>query len=112
LGAATYDIVVFQDFFVELDAPEVITRSQPVTLTINLYNYLPQAQTIRVQLQPGDWYTLEASSEEITIPANGVATATFVIRPQKTGQFSLYATAQGDAMADKVALDVTVIDTQ
>jgi uncharacterized protein YfaS (alpha-2-macroglobulin family) len=110
LGAATHDIVVFQDFFLQLDAPEVITKSETVTVTVTLYNYLPDAQTIRVAPHPADWYALDGSPEEIVVPANGVAALDLAIRPEQSGTFSLAVTARGDDMVDGVAVDVTVVE--
>jgi anti-sigma factor RsiW len=112
LGAATYDIVVFQDFFVEMNVPQVITRSEAMTVTVTLYNYLPGAQTISVEPQPAGWYALESPPEDVTVPADGVAPVTFTIRPERAGEFSLHVVARGEDMVDSVALDVTVVDTQ
>ena len=101
---------MIQDFFLQLDAPEVITQSEPVTVTVTLYNYLPDAQTIRVEPQPADWYALEAPPEQVVVPANGVASIEFTIRPEQAGVFSLAVTAWGEGMVDGVAIDVTVVE--
>jgi hypothetical protein len=111
LGATTHDIVVFQDFFLQLDAPEVITQSETVTVTVTLYNYLPDAQIIRVEPQPADWFAFEAPPEQVVVPANGVAAVQFAIRPQQAGVFPLAVTARGEGMVDGVAVDVTVVET-
>jgi anti-sigma factor RsiW len=110
LGAATHDIVVFQDFFLQLKAPEVITKGETVTVTVTLYNYLPDAQTIGVEPRQADWYALEAPPEQVVVPANGVAAVEFAIRPEQAGAFSLAVTARGDDMLDGVAVDVTVVE--
>ena len=55
LGFTTRGVRVFQDFFVDLDLPPSIARSEEVTATVTLYNYLPQAQAVRVELSPDRW---------------------------------------------------------
>ena len=108
LGVATYDIVVFQDFFVDLDLPPAITRGEEAAVTVTLYNYLPQAQAVRVEPTPAGWYSLVSSPQVLTIPPNDVATARFSIRAERSGRFSLQVTAVGERMSDAVARDVTV----
>jgi anti-sigma factor RsiW len=108
LGVATYDIVVFQDFFVDLDLLPVITRGEEAAVTVTLYNYLPQAQAVRVEPTPAGWYSLVSSPQVLTIPPNDVATARFSIRAERSGRFSLQVTAVGERMSDAVARDVTV----
>jgi hypothetical protein len=108
LGVATYDIVVFQDFFVDLDLPPVITRGEEATITVTLYNYLPQAQAVRIEPAPAGWYSLVSSPQVLTISPNDVATARFSIRAERSGRFSLQVTAVGERMSDAVARDVTV----
>lgn len=108
LGVATYDVVVFQDFFVDLDLPPAITRGEEATVTVTLYNYLPQAQAVRIEPTPAGWYSLVSSPQVLTIPPNDVATARFSIRAERSGHFSLQVAAVGERMSDAVARDVTV----
>jgi hypothetical protein len=108
LGVATYDIVVFQDFFLDLDLPPAVTQGEEITATVALYNYLPQAQTVQIELAPAEWYTLVSPPQALTVPPNDVATATFVIRAEQTGRFSVQVTAVGERMSDAVVRDVTV----
>jgi anti-sigma factor RsiW len=108
LGVATYDIVVFQDFFAELDLPAVITRGDEINVSVTLYNYLPQTQVVRIEPAPGEWYSLVTPSRTITLPPNEVATGYFSIRAEQTGRFSLEVAVEGERMSDAVAKDVTV----
>ena len=108
LGVATYDIVVFQDFFTELDLPAAITRGDEINVSVTLYNYLPQAQVVQIEPTPGEWYSLVSPSRTITLPPNEVATAYFSIRAKQTGRFSLEVAVEGEHMSDAVAKDVTV----
>ena len=109
LGIATYDIVVFQDFFVDLDLPPTVARGEELTATVTLYNYLSQAQTVRVELSPDTWYDVISSPQQtLAVPANDIAMARFVVRPEEHGRFSLQVTAVGEHMSDVVAREVTV----
>jgi len=108
IGFATYDVVVFQDFFIALDLPPVITRGEEVTATVTLYNYSPQAQTVRIEPAPADWYSLTSSPQALTLPPNDVATATFSIRAEQSGDFSLQVNAVGERTSDAIAGEVTV----
>ena len=111
LGVTTWDVVVFQDFFVDLDVPAVINRGEEITVTVTLYNYLPQAQEVRIEPAPDDWYTLlppSAIPYTLTLPPNDVSTVQFFVRAERAGRFSLRVEAQGERMSDAVARDVTV----
>jgi hypothetical protein len=108
VGVATYDIVVFQDFFAELDLPATIVKGEAVTVTVTLYNYLDQAQTVHLQPEPAGWYTLESSPRDATLPPGGVASATFTIRAEESGDFALQVIVTGEGMSDAVARGVRV----
>jgi hypothetical protein len=108
LGFTTYDLVVFQDFFVELDLPLLITHGEEITATVTLYNYLPQSQTVLLNLAPAAWYSLVSPPQAVILAPNDVATAHFSIRAEQSGDFSLQVTAVGERMSDAVAVGVTV----
>jgi anti-sigma factor RsiW len=110
LGAATYDIVVFQDFFAQIDLPQMVTRGEPITVTVTIYNYLDRAQTIQLSPQPAGWYALESPPPALTLPPSGVASATFVIRAEETGDFALQVSAASEGMSDVVASEMTVVE--
>jgi len=109
LGAATYDLVVFQDFFVELTLPdEGVRAGEPLTLTATLYNFLPEAQTVNVTPAADTWYTLLSEASAATLPADGVASVLIVIRPEERGTFLFRVNAAGAQMGDATAIEVTV----
>jgi len=108
IGFATYDLVAFQDFFVELDLPKVITSNEEITAAVTLYNYLEQAQTIHLDPAPDEWYSLASPVETLTIPPNDVAVTRFSIRAERPGDHTLQVTAVGERMSDAIAQDVHV----
>ncbi len=108
LGVATYDILVFQDFFAELALPPSVGRGEAVTATVTLYNYSPDTQSIRLEPAPADWYSLVSEPPALSLRPGDVTTATFSIRAEQAGDFTLRLTAVGDQVYDVVASDVTV----
>lgn len=106
LGAATYDLVVFQDFFVELALSDQIRVGEPLTITATIYNFLPEAQAVTVLPSPDAWYTLLSGADAVTVPADGVASAQIVIRPEERGTFLFRVNAEGAQMGDAVAIEV------
>ena len=107
IGAATYDLVVFQDFFVELSVPDEIAVGEALTVTATIYNFLPEAQRVTVAPQPDIWYTL-LGAVPVTVPADGVLTVPLVIRPDARGTFTFEVQAEGARMGDAVAVEVTI----
>jgi hypothetical protein len=105
LGVATYDIVTFQDFFVDLNLPPVIKQGEAITVPITLYNYLPQAQTVQIEPQ---WHGRVSFPRAITLAPNEVTTAHLTIYAERVGRFSLQVTVVGERMSDAVAKEVTV----
>jgi uncharacterized protein YfaS (alpha-2-macroglobulin family) len=108
LGVTTYDLVVFQDFFVDLDLPPTITQGQVVTVTVTAYNYQAQAQTVRIEPSPAGWYRVVSPPQALTLPPDAVAATRFAIRAERPGEFSLQVTAVGDRTSDAVTREVTV----
>jgi len=58
LGSASSSLKVFQDFFVDLDLPVMLTQGDQVSIPIAIYNYLRQGGHVSLKLQPEDWYSL------------------------------------------------------
>ncbi|MBN2002392.1 MAG: zf-HC2 domain-containing protein [Anaerolineae bacterium] len=109
LGAATYDIVVFKDFFAELAISDTITVGQSVTVTAVVYNYTAEFQTVSLSPLPEDWYSVPASPEPLDIPAKSAQSITFAIRPTQPGEFLLQVDLTGEAVRDAVAVKVIVV---
>ncbi|MBN2394669.1 MAG: zf-HC2 domain-containing protein [Anaerolineae bacterium] len=108
LGAMTYDLVVFQDFFIELTFADEIRVGEPLTITATIYNFLPEAQNISVLPSPDTWYALLSSAETVMIPADGIVSTQIVIRPDERGTFLFRVNAEGAQMGDAVAIEVMI----
>ena len=102
LGAASYELNVFQDFFVEVVVPESILQGELITGTITVYNYTADSQLVGFDLLPSDGFTLEGAPEALTVAPNDVRTATFILRGEKAGEFDLELIAKGAVLEDRV----------
>ena len=62
----------FQPFFVDLDAPQVLTVGDEITLPVNLRNYTAHAITLPITVKAADWFTLSTvANMQATVEANG-----------------------------------------
>jgi hypothetical protein len=52
------DFKTFQPFFVDLDAPQVLTVGDQITLPVNLRNYTAHAIALPVTVKSANWFTL------------------------------------------------------
>ncbi len=108
LGAATHDLVVFRDFFVELSTPDAIRVGEPLTMTATVYNYLSEPQSVTVQPVPDDWYTLLSAPQTLEVAPDGAVSAPIVIRPDKRGMFTFRLDAVSAYTRDAVAIELTI----
>ena len=109
LGSATAGIRVFQDFFVDIDLPVYFTEGDQVSVPIAVYNYLPQAQTVKLTLTQEDWFELlDEAEKELFIESDDVEVVYFRIRVVQFGTHSLTMTALGEHMSDAIRRSITV----
>ncbi len=113
LGSATAPIRVFQDFFVDLDLPVSLTEGDVVSVPVAVYNYLPKAQRVSLELRQDPWFALENdnASKQVEVRAGEVTAASFRVKASKIGQQQFQVTARlmdapanqpGDAVARSV----------
>jgi A-macroglobulin TED domain/Alpha-2-macroglobulin family/Carboxypeptidase regulatory-like domain/MG2 domain/A-macroglobulin receptor binding domain len=108
MGALDQTFKTFQPFFVDLDAPQVLTQGDEITLPVNLRNYMAQNLTLPVTVKPADWLApLGATTFHISVPANGSAPFNFGFRAAKTVdqgplQISAASATTGDAVEKQV----------
>ncbi|HEY6331352.1 MAG TPA: alpha-2-macroglobulin family protein [Blastocatellia bacterium] len=115
LGSSTAPIKVFQDFFVDLDLPTTITEGDVISVPAAVYNYLPSAQQVSVELREDPWFTLDGdqATKQIEVQPGQVAVAYFRLKASKIGDQQLEVTAKllngpagqpGDAVARQVTV--------
>lgn len=109
-GSGVGEMVVFQDFFVDIDAPVALTRNDRVQVGVALYNYLESAQTVTVTLAEGTWFESFGGTEKVVTLAPGeVKGVDFEIAAREVGQGALRVTARGSAMSDAVERVIRVV---
>jgi uncharacterized protein YfaS (alpha-2-macroglobulin family) len=117
LGSASSSLKVFQDFFVDLDLPVTLTQGDRVSIPVAVYNYSGNPGKVSLQLQPGNWYSLENDSAEKTVPVESgrIGGARFTLNANRIGKFKLTLSARmedaqgADAREDIVVREIEVI---
>ncbi len=110
LGMSTLGIRVFQDFFIDLDLPVSLTQGDEVSIPVAVYNYLPEAQTVRLEVAEADWFELhDALSKELTIASNDIEVVYFRLQVTRFGRQALRVTAWGERMSDAIQKEVAIV---
>jgi CD109 antigen len=82
LGVAESQLTVFQAFFLTVDLPYSAIRGEEFPVSVAVYNYLDQPQSVVVEIEPDSWFDLlDSSQKTIDIQANDIGSAKFKIRP-------------------------------
>ncbi|MFO7899916.1 MAG: alpha-2-macroglobulin family protein, partial [Planctomycetota bacterium] len=109
LGSGQLPIRVFQDFFIDVDLPVALTRNDTVSVPVAVYNYLDRPQTVRLEVQPGDWFELlGGATQSIEIEPESVRSVYIRLKATRPGRHELQIKASGSDMADAVERHVIV----
>ncbi|MBU0551648.1 hypothetical protein KKF91_02630 [Myxococcota bacterium] len=110
LGSTEAGVRVFQDFFVDIDFPAVLTRGDAYSVPVAIYNYLDEPQTVRLEVVAGDWYELLDGQAviEIVLGPGEVTGVRLPLRVHKVGVHELTVYAYGSRLQDAVARAVRV----
>jgi uncharacterized protein YfaS (alpha-2-macroglobulin family) len=111
LGGGTSGVVVFQDFFVDLDLPESLTRGDEMTVPVAVYNYADGEQTVNLEIDTGAAFELvgETGPMSLTLAKGEVRGTSFRVRATAVGRHGLTVTARGTVLSDAVKRDVRVV---
>jgi hypothetical protein len=110
LGFTTRGIRVFQDFFVDIDLPVSLTQGDEISIPVGVFNYLPEAQEVRLVAEAEPWYELMGPGERtLTIASNEIEVVYFPIRVLKFGRQGFQVTAWGTKMSDAIRRQVNVV---
>jgi hypothetical protein len=110
LGFTTRGVRVFQDFFVDIDLPVSLTQGDEISIPIGVFNYLPEAQEVRLEVKAEPWFELLGEGEQtLTIGSNDIDVVYFPIRVLKFGRQGFQVTAWGEQMSDAIRREVTVL---
>jgi hypothetical protein len=111
LGGVTSSLRVFQDFFVDLDLPLNLTQNDEVAFPVAVYNYLKTPQTVKLDLQPEEWFELTEGglSWSLDVKPGEVTSVKFRIRAKRIGHFPLTVKAQGSKTSDAIKRPIEVV---
>jgi 5-hydroxyisourate hydrolase-like protein (transthyretin family)/archaellum component FlaF (FlaF/FlaG flagellin family) len=110
LGFTTRGVRVFQDFFVDIDLPVSLTQGDEISIPIGVFNYLPEAQEVRLVVEQEEWFELLGEAEQtLTIASNDIDVVYFPIRVKKFGRQGFQVTAWGSKMSDAIRRQVNVV---
>jgi uncharacterized protein YfaS (alpha-2-macroglobulin family) len=103
LGSTTGNLRCFQDFFIDLDLPVSLTQGDRVSIPVAVYNYLPQAQRVRLKLTKASWFELTGPDRhELEIGPNDVDVRYFTITAKQLGSGKLLVHGYGSRMSDAI----------
>ncbi len=109
IGSATGGLRVFQDFFIDLDLPGSLTVGDEVALPVGVFNYLPDAQSVRLEVQQEPWFELlDEPAKTLEIASNDITVVYFRIKALTFGAQPFQVTAYGSRMSDAIRKDVRV----
>ncbi|MBI4672071.1 MAG: hypothetical protein HY741_10455 [Chloroflexi bacterium] len=109
LGTAQAGIRVFQDFFIDLDLPVALTQNDEIAIPVAVYNYLPRAQRVELEIATQNWFDLhDDTTKTINVAANDIDVVYFRITAREFGAQRLKVTARGETMGDALEREVRV----
>jgi uncharacterized protein YfaS (alpha-2-macroglobulin family) len=103
-------MLVFQDFFIDIDLPVSLTQNDEVSIPVAVYNYLPKSQGVRLELVQEPWFQLADKKEKTkTIRSNDVEVVYFRIKAKEIGTQKLTVYAYGTKMSDAVSRTIEIV---
>ena len=109
LGIGESQLRVFQPFFVTVDLPFSAIRGEELPVKVALFNYLDTQQEIFVEIEDAEWFDLlDEPLKSITIDANDIGGAEFMIRPMGLGSNPIKITARSTEAADALVKNLLV----
>src|SRR6185295_10237341 len=99
-----------QEFFVDIDFPATLTRGDQVSFPVAVYNYLMVPQTVHLQLEAADWFTVTGeATRDVALAPGQVTSVRFPVQVNKVGRQVLTVKALGGQRSDAVARSVLVV---
>ncbi|MGA1870860.1 MAG: MG2 domain-containing protein [bacterium] len=113
LGGSTEGIVVFQDFFIDIDLPVALTQNDEISLPIAIYNYLSEAQSVKVKMEVDPetpWFELKDMQEkQIELQPGQVTAVHFRMKALQVGWHELTVFGYGTRMSDAISRKIEIV---
>ncbi len=110
LGSLMMGIPVTQDFFVDLDVPQVVTQHDELSIPVPLYNHLKVGQKVEITLLREPWFEpLSPLSESVSLSAGQAAVRYFRIKLVGVGRRALRLSARGTVASDAVERPIEIV---
>jgi uncharacterized protein YfaS (alpha-2-macroglobulin family) len=112
LGTATSSLKVFQDFFVDLDLPVMLTQGDRVSIPVAIYNYSNSRGDVNLKLQADDWFSLvdDSAEKSVAVESARVGNSQFTLQAKRIGKFKLTLSARMQGHADRADIVVREIE--
>lgn len=110
IGTSSEPLHVFQEFFIDPDLPAELTRGDTVSIPVALYNYLPTAQTLEIELHPDDWYkVMDTTRKTVRLGPNDVSSVTFTFKVLRVGDHRMTVVGRSGSRKDAVSRPIRVV---
>lgn len=109
IGSSNLAMIVFQDFFVDIDLPVTLTQEDEVSIPIAVYNYLKTPQNVSLELKQEAWFELlDEPKKSVNIGTNGIDVVYFRIKAKRLGKHNLTVLAYGEKKGDAISRDIEI----
>ncbi len=108
VGETTQDVVARKNLLVRMETPRFMTQGDELAIATTVHNYLPVAQTVRVQFA-GKNLAVAAHSRTVTIPANGESRIDWQVTASTLDTARMAVRAMGDDESDAMEMAVPVL---
>ncbi|KAM8953041.1 LOW QUALITY PROTEIN: CD109 antigen-like [Pelodytes ibericus] len=111
------ELEVSQSFFISLNLPYSVTRSEQFILEVILINYLEENLEVTVTLEASDSFEVivpnndvskVAGQKNVVVPSQDGKTVLFPIKPQKLGKIPITVKATSSAVFDAITQSILV----
>lgn len=108
VGETSQDVVARKNLLVRMETPRFMTRGDELAIATTVHNYLPVAQTVRVEFA-GKNLAVAAHSRTVTIPANGESRIDWQVTASTLDTARMAVRAVGDDESDAMETAVPVL---
>lgn len=110
IGSTTGSMIVFQDFFVDIDLPVALTQNDEVSIPIAIYNYLETKQDIRLELKEENWFELnDKPTKTISLSKNEITVLYYKIKVKDIGKQTLTVYAYANSKSDAIIRSIEIV---